>query len=181
VAGVPAGSVGYGENDVAVDATGNVYWIDYRTAATSPGPYPVLKLAPGGTVATLPDTAKSLGTPDADGNLWSVKLDGTVTRLGTDGKLTVVRTVTATTGAVPLAIARDRAGNLYVAWHEKPNWYSVHKVTPAGADTIVAGTPGAFGVRLGTSSSLGGIDALTVGMDGNVYVMSENAVLRIVQ
>jgi hypothetical protein len=36
-------------------------------------------------------------------------------------------------------------------------------------------------VRLGTSSSLGGIDALTVGMDGNVYVMSENAVLRIVQ
>jgi hypothetical protein len=181
VAGVPAGSVGYGENDVAVDATGNVYWIDYRTAATSPGPYPVLKLAPGGTVATLPDTAKSLGTPDADGNLWSVKPDGTVTRLGTDGKVTVVRTVTATTGAVPLAIARDRAGNLYVAWHEKPNWYSVHKVTPSGADTIVAGTPGAFGVRLGTSSSLGAIDALTVGMDGNVYVMSENAVLRIVQ
>jgi hypothetical protein len=27
--------------------------------------------------------------------------------------------------------------------------------------------------------SLGAIDALAVGMDGNVYVMSENAVLRI--
>jgi hypothetical protein len=180
VAGVPAGSVGYGENDVAVDATGNVVWIDYRTAVTSSGPYPVLKLTPSGNLTTLPDTAKSLGTPDADGNLWSVKPDGTVTRLGTDGKVTVVRTVTATAGAVPLAIARDRAGNLYVAWHEKPNWYSVHKVTPSGADTVVAGTPGAFGVRLGASSSLGGIDALTVGMDGNVYVMSENAVLRIV-
>jgi hypothetical protein len=181
VTGVPDGSVGYGENDVAVDAAGNVVWIDYRTAAASTGPYPVLKLTSAGTLTTLPDTAKSLGTPDADGNLWSVKPDGTVTRLGTDGKVTVVRTVTATAGAVPLAIARDRAGNLYVAWHEKPNWYSVHKVTPAGADSVIAGTPGAFGVRLGATSSLGGIDALTVGMDGNVYVMSENAVLRIVQ
>jgi hypothetical protein len=36
-------------------------------------------------------------------------------------------------------------------------------------------------VRLGATSSLGAIDALTVGMDGNVYVMSEDAVLRIVQ
>ncbi|MCS0612044.1 hypothetical protein NX783_04690 [Massilia kyonggiensis] len=181
VTGVPAGSVGYGENDVAVDASGNLVWLDYRGAATAEGPYPVLKLAPGGTVTTLPDTAKALGTPDADGNLWSVKPDGTVTRLGTDGKVTAVRTVTATTGAVALAIARDRAGNLYVAWHEKPNWYSVHKVTPAGVDTVIAGTPGAYGVRLGAPGSLGAIDALTVGMDGNVYVMSESTVLRIGQ
>jgi hypothetical protein len=92
-----------------------------------------------------------------------------------------VRTVTATTGAVPLAIARDRAGNLYVAWHEKPNWYSVHKITPAGVDSVIAGTPGAYGVRLGAPGSLGAIDALAVGLDGNVYVMSENAVLRIGQ
>lgn len=181
VTGVPDGSVGYGENDVAVDVSGNLYWIDYRAAVTSSGPHPVLKLAPGGTVTTLPDTAKSLGTPDADGNLWSVKPDGTVTRLGPDGKVTVVRTVTATTGAVPLAIARDRAGNLYVAWHEKPNWYSVHKVTPAGVDSVIAGTPDAYGVRLGAPGSLGAIDALTVGMDGNLYVMSENTVLRIGQ
>jgi hypothetical protein len=180
VAGVPEGSVGYGENDVAMDASGNLYWIDYRTAITSPGPYPVLKLAPGGTVTTLPDTARSLGTPDADGNLWSVKPDGTVIRLGTDGKATVVRTVTATPGAVPLAIARDRVGNLYVAWHEKPNWYSVHKILPSGVDSVIAGTPGAVGVRLGAPGSLGGIDALAVGMDGNVYVMSESTVLRIV-
>lgn len=179
VAGVPAGSVGYGEHDVAVDASGNLVWIDYRTAATSPGPYPVLKLAPGGTVTTLPDTARSLGTPDADGNLWSVKPDGTVIRLGTDGKAAVVRTVTATPGAVPLAIARDRAGNLYVAWHETPNWYSVHKILPSGVDSVIAGTPNAYGVRLGAPGSLGGIDALAVGADGNVYVMSENAVLRI--
>ncbi len=180
VTGVPAASVGNGENDVTVDALGNLVWLDHRTAAW-PSPFPVLKLAPGGTLTTLPDTANTLGAPDADGNLWSVKADGTVVRLGADGKATVVRTVTATTGAVPLAIARDRAGNLYVAWHEKPNWYSVHKVTPAGVDSVIAGTPGAYGVRLGAPGSLGAIDALTVGMDGNVYVMSENAVLRIEQ
>ncbi len=180
VSGVPAASVGYGENDVTVDALGNLVWLDHRTAAW-PGPFPVLKLAPGGTLTTLPDTVNTLGVPDADGNLWSVKTDGTVVRLGTDGKATVVRTVTATTGAVALAIARDRAGNLYVAWHEKPNWYSVHKVTPAGVDSVIAGTPGAYGVRLGAPGSLGAIDALTVGMDGNVYVMSENTVLRIGQ
>jgi hypothetical protein len=68
-----------------------------------------------------------------------------------------------------------------VAWHEKPNWYSVHKVTPAGVDSVIAGTPNAYGVRLGAPGSLGGIAALAVGMDGNVYVMSENAVLRIGQ
>jgi hypothetical protein len=44
-------------------------------------------------------------------------------------------------------------------------------LTPAGTDTIIAGTPG----------SLGPVDALAVGSDGTVYVMSENAVLRIVQ
>ena len=57
----------------------------------------------------------------------------------------------------------------------------MHKVTPAGVDSVIAGTRGAYGVRLGAPGSLGAIDALTVGMDGNVYVMSENAVLRIEQ
>jgi sugar lactone lactonase YvrE len=181
LAGVDGGPGARTETDLAVDAPGNLYWLDYSNIGVpAPVTFPVRKMTPGGTVTTLPDTANSLGTPDADGNLWSVKPDGTVTRLGTDGKLTVVRTVSATAGAVPLAIARDRAGNLYVAWHEKPNWYSVHKITPAGVDSVVAGTPGAYGVRLGASSSLGAIGALTVGMDDNIYVISESSVLRIV-
>jgi sugar lactone lactonase YvrE len=182
LAGADGGPGARGEMDVVFDASGNLYWLDYSNIGVpAPVTFPVRKMTPSGTVTTLPDTASTLGTPDADGNLWSVKPDGTVTRLGPDGKVTVVRTVTATAGAVPLAIARDRAGNLYVAWHEKPNWYSVHKVTPAGVDSVIAGTPGAYGVRLGAPGSLGAIDALTVGMDGNVYVMSENAVLRIGQ
>jgi hypothetical protein len=176
-----AGAGGFGEDQIAVDALGNLYWMDFSGHAGAT--LPVRKTAPDGTVTTLPDPvdgAGSLGTPDADGNLWRVASDGTVTRQGQDGKPTVVRTVTATAGAVPLAIARDRGGNLYVAWHETPNWYSVHKITTAGVDSVIAGTPGAYGVRLGAPGSLGAIDALAVGMDDNIYVISENAVLRIV-
>jgi sugar lactone lactonase YvrE len=182
LAGVDGGPGARAENDLVVDASGNLLWLDYSNIGVpAPVTFPVRKMTPGGTVTTLPDTASTLGTPDADGNLWSVKPDGTVTRLGPDGKATVVRTVSASAGAVALAIARDRAGNLYVAWHERPNWYSVHKITPAGGDSVIAGTPAAYGVRLGAPGSLGPIDALAVGMDGNVYVMSENAVLCIGQ
>ena len=56
----------------------------------------------------------------------------------------------------------------------------MHKITPSGVDSVIAGAPGAYGVRLGAPGSLGAIDALTVGMDDNIYVISENAVLRIV-
>lgn len=174
--------VGNGENDAIVDALGNLYVKTYSGNGTStPITTTLRRIAPDGTATTLGDSSAPLGYADAEGNIWGVSVDGTVTRLDKDGKVTVVRTVTATAGAIPLAIARDRAGNLYVAWHEKPNWYSVHKVTPAGVDSVIAGTPGAYGVRLGAPGSLGSIDALTVGMDGNVYVMSENTVLRIGQ
>ena len=180
LAALPGVTGWLGENQIVMDALGNVYWLDTPTT-TNAVPTVVRRTAPDGTVTTMSDRTETLGSPDADGNLWNVLSDGTVTRRGTDGKLTVVRTVSATPGAVPLAVAHDRAGNLYVAWHETPNWYSVHKITPAGADSIIAGMPGAYGVRLGATSSLGAIDALTVGADGTVYVMSEDAVLRIVQ
>lgn len=180
LAALPGVTGWLGENQIVMDAFGNVYWLDTPTP-TNAVPMVVRRTAPDGTITTMPDRAETLGTPDADGNLWNVLGDGTVTRRGTDGKLAVVRTVTATPGAVPLAIARDRAGNLYVAWHETPNWYSVHKITPSGVDSVIAGTPRAYGVRLGAPGSLGAIDALAVGMDDNIYVISENAVLRIGQ
>lgn len=179
--GIDAGPGLHGEQDVIVDAFGNLYVKTYSgTGVSTPITVSLRKFAPDGTVATLPDASAPLGYADADGSIWGIKPDGAVTRLGQDGTVTVVRTVTATKGAVPRAIARDRAGNLYVAWQEFPFWNSVHQITPAGVDTVIAGAPGAYGVRPGAPGSLGPIDALTVGMDGNVYVMSENAVLRIV-
>jgi sugar lactone lactonase YvrE len=178
LAALPGVTGWLGENQIVVDALGNVYWLD--TPTTNAARTVVRRTAPDGTVTTMPDSAETLGTPDADGDLWNVLGDGTVTRRGPDGQLAVGRTGGATPGAVPLAIARDRAGNLYVAWHETPNWYSVHKITPSGVDSVIAGAPGAYGVRLGAPGSLGAIDALTVGMDDNIYVISENAVLRIV-
>jgi len=185
--GIDAGPGLHGEESVIVDALGNLYVKYYSgTGVSTPLTVTLRRFGPDGAAATLPDASAVLGYADADGSIWGVKADGTVTRLGQDGLVTAVRTVSASAGAVPLAIARDRAGNLFVAWHETPSWYSVHKITPAGVDSVVAGSPGApgslgsFGVRLGAPGSLGPIDALTVGMDGNVYVMSENAVLRIV-
>jgi len=41
--------------------------------------------------------------------------------------------------------------------------------------------PGRYGVRPGAPGSLGPVDALALGADGKGYVISGNAVLRIVQ
>jgi hypothetical protein len=59
--------------------------------------------------------------------------------------------------------------------------YSVHKITPAGTETVIAGNPGTEGVRAGTPGSLAPIDAITVAPDGTVYVMSQEALVRILQ
>ena len=57
----------------------------------------------------------------------------------------------------------------------------MHKIRPSGADITIAGSAGAYGVRAGAPGSLGPVDALTVGADGSVYVMSDHALVRIVQ
>jgi sugar lactone lactonase YvrE len=164
------------------DAPGNLYLLDAVPGGVGSGDIGyVRKITPAGAVTTLPAGQRLPGLAAADGSNWYVSYLGEVTKVQADGTSTVVRQLSATAGARVVAGALDRAGNLYVAWHETPNWYAVHKVTPAGIDTIVAGTPGQYGVRLGAPGSLGPVDAMTLGADGYVYVMSENAVLRIVQ
>jgi hypothetical protein len=172
----------YSASGLVGDALGNFYVLDYVPRGVESGSdrY-VRKITPTGTVTTLPAGQPLPGLAAADGSNWYVSYLGEVTRVQADGTSTVVRQLSATAGARVVASALDRNGNLYVAWHETPNWYSVHKITPNGTDTIIAGTPGQYGVRLGAPGSLGPVDALAVGADGNVYVVSENAVLRIVQ
>jgi len=55
------------------------------------------------------------------------------------------------------------------------------RITPAGIETVIAGMPGAVGVRAATPGSLGPINAITAAPDGTVHVMSENALVRILQ
>jgi DNA-binding beta-propeller fold protein YncE len=79
------------------------------------------------------------------------------------------------------ALTVDRSGNLYVALSVGSDLNAVSKITPAGNETVIAGKPGAVGVRAGTPGSLGPINAIAVAPDGTVYVMSENALVRILQ
>lgn len=180
--GTGAQATFYSISDVVGDAAGNLFLLDSVPRGVESG-YTgyVRKITPTGVVTTLPAGRPLPGLPAADGSNWYVSYLGEVTKVQADGTSTLVRQLTATAGARVVASALDRNGNLYVAWHETPNWYSVHKITPAGADTIIAGTPGQYGVKFGAPGSLGAVDVLAVGADGNVYVVSENAVLRIVQ
>ena len=172
----------YSISGLVGDALGNLVLLDSVPGGVGSGSTGyVRKITPAGAVTTLPAGQRLPGLAAADGSNWYVSYLGEVTKVQADGTSTVVRQLSATAGARVVASALDRTGNLYVAWHETPNWYSVHKITPAGTDTIVAGTPGRYGVRLGAPGSLGPVDAMTVGADGVVYVISENAVLRIVQ
>lgn len=163
------------------DPFGNVYVKDAVSNGVESGYLDYLcKITQDGAVTGL-RSGFYPGFAASDGSLWYVSPFGVASRRDVDGTTTVVRTVSSTSDARVVASTIDRAGNLYVAWHETPNWYSVHKIAPDGTDTRIAGTPGQYGVRPGAPGSLGKVDALAVGADGTVYVMSENAVLRIVQ
>lgn len=170
--------------DPVVDGLGNIYVADRRyglTDTVDPSPLE-RRIGADGTVTTLPQPAvpHAAWFADKDGTLWDLSTDGTISKVGADGKRSLVRSGAAVPGATALALARDAAGNLYVGWQEAGNWYAVHKITPSGADSIIAGSNGSYGVRPGQPGSLGRIDGLAATPDGALHVLSENAVLRIV-
>jgi len=167
------------------DGLGNIYLMDVVPGSmTDVGVKTYFrKIAPDGTVTTLAgaqDYPISNCAPDSDGKLWGLDAQDNVVKTGPGGSRTVVRQPRDIYEQVAGATC-DRAGNLYLALREGTNLYSVRKITPAGTDTVIAGNPGAIGVRAGTPGSLGPINAVTVAADGTVYVMSENAVVRILR
>ena len=166
------------------DGQGTIWLLD-----TVPGPMTDVgvktyrrKIAPDGTVTTLPaDTQipSASGLYRAkDGTQWGVDTGFNVVRIDPNGTRTVVRQARGVADRVT-GLTVDRSGNLYLAMQEGATLYTVRKITPAGTETVIAGKPGAVGVRAGTPGSLGPIDALAVAPDGTVYVMCENALVRI--
>ena len=164
-----------------MDGLGRVYLKDveyHSPAIEGQGPRTIeRRIAPDGSVTTLPAGvyAGSAWYADRAGNVWVAKFDRSVVRIAPDGQAAVVRSAPGGSGVPPSSITADRSGNVYLV-----EGTVVRKMTPAGAESVVAGNSAWSGVRLGTLGTLGPVDALAVGDDGTVYVMSENAVLRLV-
>jgi sugar lactone lactonase YvrE len=171
------------------DGQGAVYCLDYT--ATGPSDYQIRtyvirKIALDGTVTTLPVANMPWVRSwfvDRDGKLVMATDKGAVLRLELDNSLSTLRPAPAVPTSQTV-VAGDRIGNLYVADYtrtEDSEGVVLHKITPGGADTVIAGRPDTKGVVLGSASSLNVVGSMTVGDDGAVYLMTEASLLKLTQ
>lgn len=178
---------------VARDGQGNLYVVDILHGGSPIVSFDVSrvrKITPSGVVSTLYKEEFDPATPefrplrakmvavDKDGNL-TVTDDYDPSRMiniTADGK----RTLFSVDNTRVNAIAMDKAGNLH--WvSQNGSSSTIHKRTAGGVDTIVVGNINSAGVILGAlPGSLGVVTGLTFDNDGVMYVMSENALLRVV-
>jgi sugar lactone lactonase YvrE len=157
---------------VAIDNAGNVYVADYKNSI-------VRKITPDGAVSTLAGLAASFGSADGTGSAarffgpTGIATDsaGNVyvadTGNSTIRKITpagMVSTFAGTAGAIgsadgtgsaarfdiPIGIATDSAGNVYVA--DQGN-STIRKITPNGMVSTLAGAAGVVGSADGVASS----------------------------
>jgi sugar lactone lactonase YvrE len=185
---------------VAVDGSGNVYVADSDNDE-------IRKITPGGVVTTLAGSPGNAGSADGTGSSaqfnypFGLTVDGsgnvfvTDTANDTIRKVTpggVVSTVAGTplmagsangTGSaalfsIPIGIAVDGNGNLYVS--EQGN-QTIRMITPAGVVTTLAGTAGSPGSADGTGAAAR-FDlpaGLVLDGSGNLYVAdATNAEIR---
>ena len=173
---------------VAVDGRGNVYVADYDNQT-------IRKVTPGGVVTTLAGHSgwgggydgtgsdASFSGPrgvavDVSGNLYVVEGAGTIRKVTPGGVVTTLAgspgvwgTADGTGSAArfnsPNGMAVDASGNLYVADQD-----TIRKVTPGGAVTTLAGSPGVSGTTDGTGSAarFNAPWGVAVDASGNVYV-----------
>jgi len=177
--------------DVARDGAGNLYLLDsyeYREVSTDVFPLSfenrIRKLTPAGVVTTLYRTAPDDGTrqpwrlaADRQASVFAATNDHAVLRIAPDGQ--------ATRLAVDLKyvdwLAVDEGGRLFLA-----SGYSLPLVIeqrdPDGQLLLVAGRRDQYGLVAGAlPGSLNLMGGLAVDDKGLLYVLTENAVVRIVQ
>jgi|KBSMisStandDraft_5_1062788.scaffolds.fasta_scaffold15049_5 sugar lactone lactonase YvrE len=206
-AGVSGGADGTGAaaqfnhpSGVAVDAVGTIYVADTAN-------HTVRRVTAAGIVTTLAGTAGASGATDGAGSAArfsspvGVRVDAGGTIYVADNGNSAIRKVTASgvvttfagapaspgsadqTGAAasfstPYGIAADAAGDIYVADFQNS---TIRKVTPAGAVTTLAGSPGVTGSADGTGSAARFSRPQGLGVDahGTVYVAdTDNFTIR---
>jgi hypothetical protein len=162
--------------DAVTDGLGNIHLHDLRQMdRTGMRNFSERQVTTGGVVTTRPLTSISQSPAQwhaaKDGVLWAANYKGDVYQERPDGTDVVVR-------KAPSGMSTQESANPVDA---RGIWFVVRKIAPDGTETVIAGTEGSAGVRLGSPGSLGFVDALAVGADGILYVMTENAVLRLKQ
>jgi hypothetical protein len=176
---------------VAVDSTGNVYVADY-------GNHTIRIITPGGPVSTLAGSAGVSGSLDASGtsarfyqpegvavdgtgNVYVADTaNGTIRKIASSGATTTLAGLAGSYGSAngagtnaqfyePVAVAVDKAGNVYVADYAN---HTIRKVTTSGVVNTLAGTAGSYGNADGTNSSarFWGPEGVAVDSLGRVYV-----------
>jgi sugar lactone lactonase YvrE len=141
--------------DVALDARGNLYVADAGIYCEGPGGNSVRKIDHDGVVTTIAGGGGIVGFAGDGGPATKAQLN------------------------VPLGVAVDREGNVFIADADN---YRIRKVDPRGTITTIAGTgkPGFSGDGgPATSARLTAPGGLAVDEQGNLYVADYAAVRRI--
>jgi hypothetical protein len=174
-------------NGIAADSGGNVYVADTNNDS-------IRKITPSGDVTTV---AKDFCWPndvavDQGGNLYvtehcDIPIDSVILKVTPDGLVTTWAGSAGHRGSqdgsdgrfnVPLGVAVDDAGNVYVA--DTGN-QTIRKITPAGEVRTLAGLAGSVGSTDGTGSDarFSHPDRIAVDNFGNLYVAdSANNTIR---
>lgn len=184
---------------LALDTAGNVYVADTDN-------HTIRKITPAGVTTTIAGEAGIPGARnsttalsarfrlpggialDAEGNIYIADTGNHVIRkLDTSGNVSTLAGKFGNPGKLdgsgsgaqfnsPLGAAVDADGNVYVS--DAGN-STIRRITPGGTVTTIVGVAGAKGVALGElPAGLRLPLGLALGMDGNLYLVDENAVLK---